>query len=124
MIIEETLNKILIQTLFWLPRITGIVFVLFLSLFALDIFDLELGFWGTIFGLFMHLIPPIALAIGVAVAWRREWVGTVIFIAWAVIYIISARGFDWTVYAVIAGVPFVLGILFLAGWIWRKQIRG
>lgn len=118
------MNKILRQTLFWLPRLVGIVFVLFLSLFALDIFDMGLGFWGTILGLCMHLIPSIVLAIAVAVAWRREWAGTVIFMGWAVFYTARTRGFDWTVYALIAGIPFVVGILFLAGWIWRTQIRG
>ena len=118
------MNKTLKGTLFWLPRVTGILFVLFISIFALDVFDMELGFWGTIFGLFMHLIPSIALGIVIAVAWSREWVGTVFFITWAIWYVTWMRGFDWIAYALIAGVPFIVGILFLAGWIWRKQIRG
>ena len=94
MIIEDTINKILRQTLFWLPRVMGIVFVLFLSIFALDIFDSGLNFWETILGLFMHLIPSIVLAIAVAVAWRREWVGAAAFMGWAVFYITKMRGFD------------------------------
>ena len=101
----------------------GIVFVLFLSLFALDIFDLELNFWRTILGLFMHLIPSIILAIAVALAWRREWVGAVVFMGWAVFYVTSMRGVDWIAYALIAGVPFGVGVLFLAGWIWRDKIH-
>ena len=122
-IMEDTVNKILRQALFWLPRLMGIVFVLSISLFALDIFDLGLGFWGTILGLFMHLIPSMMLAIAVALAWRREWIGTAAFVGWAVFYLASMRGFDWTVYALIVGVPFGVGVLFLTGWTWRDQIR-
>ncbi len=63
------MNKTLKQTLFWAPRIAGIPFILFLSLFALDIFGQGYSFWETIVGLFMHLIPSIILAIAVALAW-------------------------------------------------------
>ncbi len=118
------MNKTLKQTLFWLPRIAGILFVLFLSMFALDIFELHLGFWGTIVGLLMHLIPSILLAIAIVVAWKWEWFGAALFIGWAVWYLASTRGFDWPVYVLIAGLPALIGLFFLAGWIWRKQIRG
>jgi hypothetical protein len=117
------MNKSTRQTLYWTPRIAGILFVLFLSLFALDIFELKLGFWGTIVGLFMHLIPSIVLAIAIAFAWRREWIGAVLFIGWAVFYIVRFKGFDWIAYVMIAGIPLVIGILFLVDWIYRKEIR-
>ncbi len=35
------MNKTLKQTLFWTPRIAGILFVLFISLFAADVFDMQ-----------------------------------------------------------------------------------
>ena len=117
------MNKILKRTMFWTPRVAGILFVLFISLFALDIFEMNLGFWGTILGLFMHLIPSILLAIAIAFAWRWEWVGALIFAGWSVFYIATARGFHLSVYAIIAGIPFVIGILFLLDWIYHKEIR-
>jgi hypothetical protein len=123
MIVEETMNKILRQTLFWLPRGMGIVFVLFLSIFALDIFDTGLNFWETILGLFMHLIPSIVLAIAVAASWRHEWVGAAVFMGWTVFYVTVMRGFDWIAYALIAGIPFGVGVLFLAGWVWRDKVH-
>ena len=116
------MSKFLKQILFWTPRGLGILFVLFISLFALDIFDMQLGFWGTVVGLFMHLIPSIALALFIALAWKWEWVGTLGFLGWTIFYVATARGFDWTV--MIAGFPAIIGLLFLVGWIWRKQIRG
>jgi hypothetical protein len=123
MVMEVEMNKSIKKTLYWTPRIAGILFVLFLSLFALDVFEMNLGFWETIVGLFMHLIPSILLAIAVALAWRWEWVGALVFAGWSIFYIASARGFPWSVYAIIAGIPFVIGILFLLDWIYRREIR-
>jgi len=120
---EGTMNKNLKRTMFWTPRIAGILFVLFLSLFALDILDMQLGFWGTIVGLFIHLIPSILLAIAIALAWRWEWVGALIFAGWSVFYMVTARGFHWSVYVIIAGIPFVIGVLFLLDWIYNKELR-
>ena len=117
------MKKTLKQTMFWTPRIAAIIFVLFLSLFALDIFEMNLGFWETILGLFMHLIPSILLAIAIALAWRWEWIGALIFAGWSVFYFVTARGFHWSVYAIIAGIPLVIGILFLLDWVYRKEIR-
>ncbi len=117
------MNKTLKQILFWLPRIAGILFVVFISMFALDIFDMQLGLWGTIVGLFMHLIPSMLLTIAIVIAWRREWFGAVLFIGWAIWYVAGTRGFEWSVYVLIAGLPALIGLFFLAGWIWRKQIR-
>jgi hypothetical protein len=121
--LEDAMNATLKKTLFWMPRIAGILFILFISLFALDIFDLQLGFWGTVVGLFMHLIPSILLTIAVVIAWKREWFGALLFIGWAIWYVSFVRGFDWIVYGLIAGLPALIGLLFLVGWIWRKQIR-
>jgi hypothetical protein len=120
---EGVMDKTLKKTLFWTPRIAGIVFVLFISLFALDIFDMRLSFWETLAGLFMHLIPSILLAFAIFLAWKWEWVGAVLFIGWAIWYVIFMQGFFWTVYLIIAGLPALIGLLFLAGWIWRNQVR-
>jgi len=117
------MNKTIKQTMFWSPRIAAILFVLFLSLFALDIFEMDLTVGETIVGLFIHLIPTILMTIALVLAWRWEWVGTVVFAGWAIFYITTARGFDWTVYALIAGIPFVIGVLFLLDWIYHKEIR-
>jgi hypothetical protein len=123
MILEDTMNKTLKKSLFWAPRIAGILFILFISLFAMDIFDMQLGFWETIVGLFMHLIPSVLLAIALVIAWKWEWVGAALFVGWGIWYVTSMRGFYWVAYMVIAGLPTLIGLFFLAGWVWRKQIR-
>lgn len=120
---EGTMNKTLKQILYWTPRIAGILFILFISLFALDIFDMNLNFWEIIVALFMHLIPSILLAIVLALAWRWEWVGALIFAGWSIFYVSTAHGFHWSVYAIIAGIPLVIGIFFLLNWIYHKELH-
>jgi hypothetical protein len=113
------------QLLFWSPRVLTILFALFLSLFALDVFDEGYGLWGTVVALFMHLIPTTGLVLVVlALSWRWEWVGAVLFVALGLFYAYFAVGRghpEWTV--VISGPLFLLGGLFLLNWLKRKEIR-
>jgi hypothetical protein len=116
--------KVLKQILFWTPRILGILFVAFLSLFALDVFGEGYGFWETALALLIHLIPSFVLVAALVLAWRWEWVGTALFVGFGIWYLVMMGGrFNWTVYLVIAGVPILIGVLFLVGWINRKQIQ-
>ncbi len=117
------MRKNLKRILLWMPRIAGILFVLFISIFAFDVFDEQLGFWGTFLALFLHLLPSILLTIAIVIAWKCEWFGAVMFIGWAVFYVATFRGFEWFAYALVAGLPVLIGLLFLAGWIWRRPIR-
>jgi len=69
------------KVLFWLPRVLTILFILFISMFALDVFSTGLGLLGTIIGLFMHLIPTIILTLILVIFWRKSavlggmWIG-------------------------------------------------
>jgi len=71
------MNKTTKRVLFWGPRILCILFAVFVSLFALDVFGEGFGFWQTIIALVMHLIPTYVVVIALVIAWRWEWVGTI-----------------------------------------------
>lgn len=112
-----TSRKILI----WIPRVLSIAFVLFLSLFALDVFDQYAGL-SALLPLFMHLLPALGLLIVCVVAWKYEWVGAVVFLGFAVLYVWDvglARPWSW--YAAIAAPSALVGILYLISWSQRKK---
>lgn len=98
----------------WSPRVIGLAFALFLSMFALD--ALEEG----IVALLLHLTPTIVLLLVVAAAWRREWIGGAAFIACAVFFGAPAwvRGEP---NLIITGPLLTVGFLFLWSWRHRKQ---
>ncbi len=110
--------------LYWTPRVLGVAFILFTCLFAFDVFEQGLGFWRTALALLMHLLPMIFAAIVLAISWRWELVGAVVYSALGVIYTIWAWGrFNWMAYAFISGPLFLLGVLFLLNWTHRAALH-
>jgi len=112
------------RLLFWAPRILCILFAVFVSLFALDVVGEGYGLWGTILALLMHLIPTGVILIVLAISWRWEWVGGVLFIALGVLYLAMSWGrLHWSAYLVISGPLFLVGVLFLINWLYRAELR-
>lgn len=115
---EKKVNKFV----YWAPRILAILFILFLAMFSLDIFDGNYGLWGTIVGLFMHNIPALILLAVLIISWKYEIVGGIVFILAGLAYIIMImmnQTFEWYMLSwalTIAGPAFLVGILFLINW--------
>jgi hypothetical protein len=80
--------------LFLIPRVLCIVFAVFLSLFALDVFSEGYGFGETILALLIHLVPTSLVVIALVVAWRWAGAGAILFIALALVYLVMSRGLD------------------------------
>lgn len=113
------------KTLYWTPRIISILFILFLSLFSLDIFGNNYTVWETIVGLFMHNIPSMILTILLIISWKHELVGAITFFAAGLLYIamlvynsLTIR-FEWFYLSwafTIAGPAFIVGLLWYFSW--------
>ena len=107
------------RLLLWSPRILGILFAIFLSLFSLDVFSEGYSFGETILALLIHLIPTYLVVISLAIAWRWECIGSILFIALASAYLASSSGESW----IISGLLFLIAILFLVNWMCRAQLK-
>lgn len=114
---------------YWTPRILSILFLLFLALFSLDVFESASSSGEILIGLFMHNIPVFILAIVLAISWRYEMVGGIAFIlaglTHLVFSVVRADVEPWYVSllaSLIIDVPaFLIGILFLVGWFKKKK---
>ena len=122
---EKKINKFI----YWTPRILAIIFVLFLMMFSLDVFDTNLGFWETVLGLFMHNIPALILLAVVIISWKKEIVGAYGFTIAGLLYVLlltvnALRGqFEWYMISwslTIAGPAFVIAYLFYLNWKKKK----
>lgn len=110
--------------LFMSPRVLCILFAVFLGLFALDVFGEEYGFWEGVLALLIHLLPVYIVVAVLIVAWRREWIGALLFFALGLFYLFETWGrFHWSTYLAISGPLVLIGILFLLNWIYRAQLR-
>ena len=105
----------------WSPRVLSLAFVLFLSLFALDVFGEYTG-WDFAVALFMHLLPSFVLLGVIIISWKYDLVGAIAFLASAAFYVFMV-GFDrpWSWYAFISGPAAITGILFLTSWLWKRR---
>ena len=69
-----------LQILYWLPRVLGIIAIMFVSLFALDVFNSEQSLKEQALAFMTHLIPSYILVGLLVLAWKREVVGGVLFV--------------------------------------------
>jgi len=113
---------------YWTPRILTILFILFLAIFSLDVFEGNPGFWNIILGLFMHNLPSLILLIVLIIAWRRELVGAISFIlaGFGLIILVGLKNnvgllMLFLLCLMIAGPAFLIGVLFFVGWKRKKR---
>jgi hypothetical protein len=119
------------RAMFWAPRVLSILFIAFLSMFALDVFDEHLGFWRTALALAMHLIPSLVLVAALVLAWRWEWIGAALYGAAGLLYIAWVVSMSrpvpppvrvvWAL--LIAGPALLIASLFLANWLKHDDLR-
>jgi len=110
--------------LYWSPRVLCILFAIFMSLFAFDVFEEGIGFWEGVLGFLIHLTPVYVLIVTLLFAWRWEWIGAVVFFGLAMMYVFQA----WDTQALsaivlISGPLTVIGMLFLLNWIYKADIH-
>jgi hypothetical protein len=118
------------RTLYWTPRALCIAYALFLAVFSLNVFSEGRGFWQTLLALAIHNIPSALIVAILVIAWRREWIGTVLFAAAGLSYVMWAMQHrNWSgelkliSILTIAGPVFFMAALFLVNWLKRAQLH-
>jgi hypothetical protein len=109
------------KTLYWLPRVLGIAFVVFISLFALDVFNGEDSLSYQMLAFLIHMIPSFILIALLLVAWKWQLVGGILYIIAGLIYLIFTGGMPLLVYVIICGPAFLIGALFISNHFVEKK---
>ena len=113
-----------VGALTWAPRILTLLFAAFISIFAADAIPEWHGLWDALLRVALHLIPTAVVLVILAISWRREWVGAILFTALGALYSIAFWGrFHWSAYAAISGPLVLIGLLFLSSWWCRSKRR-
>lgn len=112
------------RLLYWTPRVLCVLFALFLSMFAFDVFGVGNTFWESVGAFLIHLIPMYIVVIVLLLSWRWEWIGAALFAGLAIFYVV-ATGLrqHWSAYVIISGWLLLLSGLFLLNWMFREELR-
>lgn len=100
--------------LLWTPRLLGAVTVVFLASFALDAFGAEAPMDQAASDFVMHLLPALAVAALVAIAWRYPVAGGLMLVALAAVPLILLPNPTAANMMLVAPV-FISGLLFVVG---------
>lgn len=104
--------------LFWAPRILAILFIVFLSIFAIDVFWEYSTATEIAIALFMHLIPSLLLVVALIISWKNDLVGAISFGILTVASLIFFNALrEWMTFVIISLPTLVVAVLFLAKWL-------
>ena len=102
----------------WLPRVAAMLFTAFISLFAFDAG--ENGGSVRMMDFLMHLLPTLFCVVIILLAWTREWLGAMVFLALAIGYAVSASAHvQWIL--LIGGPMLLLTGLYVWAWVLRMR---
>jgi len=106
--------------LHYLPRILAVVFTVFLSIFAFDVFGEYSGSELPV-ALFLHLVPTFVLIAVTTIAWKWEFAGGILFIALGVFALFFFNHKELASYFIIQGPVFLIGILFISNHLYKRR---
>lgn len=104
-----------------IARILAIAFAIFISLFALDVFEPGIAFGKILLALLIHLIPTYFILILAWIAWKHPAIGGSLFILAGLAYTIFTGTHELSVILLMTGTPVIVGSLFLAGFFLNKS---
>jgi hypothetical protein len=110
------MNTKISKFIFYFPRILSIAFVLFLAIFALDVFGEGYSFLETVGAFLIHLIPNFVIALFIWLSWKRGWIGGIFFVVIGILYIaLSWSWGDWISWLILSGPAFLIGGMYFLG---------
>ncbi len=115
-------NPRLAKIIHWAPRLAAILIIFFISLFSLDVFEMDASPLELLGGFLMHNIPSIGMLVLLIFAWKRPLVGFVVFLAAGTLFALRfVRSIGSLGNLLLFVLPILLvALLFYADWRWFK----
>jgi hypothetical protein len=110
----------LTQIIHWAPRIAAILIIFFVSLFSLDVFEMEATPLELLGAFLIHNLPSITLILVLVFAWRRPAVGFIAFLLAGLVFLRFVI-FDLSLghFLLFSGPLLLISGLFYADWRWH-----
>jgi len=108
------------KLLAWFARILAFAGILFISLFALDVPVSEQPWDKTATAIFVHLLPSAVLIACLVIAWRKPWLGGILFVLAGFSPFALLSNPPWI--NLMLGGPFLLaGLFFCASYVFERN---
>ncbi|MBD3203462.1 hypothetical protein GF327_04150 [Candidatus Woesearchaeota archaeon] len=102
------------KAVYWAPRILSISFILFFSMFSLDVFSENYTILETFAALFMHNVPTFLLVFALIIAWKKQAAGGILFLILGLISVLLFRTYQDPIIFLIISVPVIaIGLMFI-----------
>ena len=102
------------KIMYWIPRVLTIIFILFMTMFSLDVFGGDESIGAKMLGFLIHNIPVLIIIAILIIAWRQEIIGGALLMLAALTgthFYHSFAGNPWSL--VVLAPFFFTGILFI-----------
>jgi len=108
----------------WIPRALMILFILFLTMFSFDVFEMEGTLLAKLGGFVMHSIPSLVLVVVLLVAWKNPLLGGILNLVSAAALMLRWHLWRGMTFVTIILPVIVVGALFiLSHFLDRKPTR-
>jgi hypothetical protein len=124
---QGQINPRLARFIFLAPRVAGILIILFVAMFSLDVFDMGGSFWEMLGAFLIHSLPSIVLGILMVLAWRRPVIGFIAFGLMALVFLRFVIGnplFGFGNFLLFTCPMAAVALLFWANWKWKDMLSG
>jgi hypothetical protein len=117
--ISGEITPALAKTIHWTPRIAAIGIIFFVSLFSLDVFEMDASPLQLLGGFIIHNIPSIVMIVLLIFAWKRPMVGFFAFLL-AGLFFLRFVIFNLSLghFLLFSGPLLLISTLFYADWRW------
>ena len=105
----------------WAPRVAAILIIFFVSLFSLDVFEMEATPIEMLGGFLIHNVPSIVMIVLLVLAWRKPVIGFIAFLLVGIFFLrFVILGRDLAHFLLFSGPMLLVAALFYADWRWLK----
>ncbi len=102
------------RVLTWIARSLAIFIILFYFIFSLDVFSEMDVWWRIIIGFLIHNIPVIIMIICLAIAWKNECCGGILYLLLALIATLFFNTWREIIGFLLLSMPLIIiGVLFI-----------
>lgn len=113
------------KVLYLAPRVLSVLFIIFLALFALDVFEPGKTIGYYIVAFLIHLVPNFILVLILLIAWRHERLGGAIFVLISILFAVYSKTYLSVSSFMLVSLPaFLIGIMFIIHDYLYKKKRG